>query len=280
MRLGQPSRTAMATANARAYHQLADEPRVFTDPLAVPLVGESACRDNEFDRGADPVVVRRRRMFIAARSRFADDTIAAAIADGIGQVVILGAGMDTSAYRNPHPDVRFFEVDHPDTQAWKRQRIAEAGIAIPPTLTYAPIDFEQRTLADGLAAAGLDRARGAVFVWLGVVMYLTSASVTDTLGFIATHGHRSVLVLDYLYPELSLAPDVAASRQDRVARVADMGEPWQTYFTADEIRDQLLSLGFTDIEDHTAAALLAGYLGRPVPASSDTGVHMIRATTR
>ena len=95
--------------------------------------------------------------------------------------MILGAGLDTTAYRNTHEEVRFFEVDHPDTQEWKMRRLSEVGIAIPSSLTFAPIDFERSTLAAGLAKAGLDRTRSALFIWLGVVMYLTRTSVEDVL---------------------------------------------------------------------------------------------------
>jgi methyltransferase (TIGR00027 family) len=153
----------MAVARARAYHQVTDEPRMFTDPLALRIIGESALRDSEFDHGLDLDLVRHRRLLIAARSRFADDTVAAAVARGTGQVVILGAGLDTTAYRNTHEAVRFFEVDHPDTRERTRRQLSEVGIAIPSSLTFAPIDSERSTLAAGLAKAGLDRTRSALF---------------------------------------------------------------------------------------------------------------------
>jgi methyltransferase (TIGR00027 family) len=274
MEIGQPSRTAMAVAQARAYHQLADEPRVFTDPFAIPIVGESALEEGHFDRGLDPNLVRRRRLLIAARSRFADDTVAAAIAEGTRQVVVLGAGLDTSAYRNTHPDVLFFEVDHPDTQQWKRHRLAEAGIAVPPTLTFVPVDFETSTLTEGLAAAGFDRTRATVFLWLGVVMYLTRPSITDTWRYIAGQGSGSVLVMDYLYP---VARASSQSMDERARRVAAAGEPWLSSFTADEVRRELVSLGFAAVEDYPAAVLLSRYLGETVTGPTDSG-HIVRAT--
>ncbi|MEU6832534.1 SAM-dependent methyltransferase [Nocardia beijingensis] len=276
MQVGEPSRTAMAVARARAHHQVADEPRVFTDPLASRIVGETALGADEFDRGVDEDLARRRRLFIAARSRFADDVVAAAVARGTNQVVVLGAGLDTSAYRNTHENVRFFEVDHPDTQEWKRRRLAESGIAIPSSLTFAPIDFEQSTLAAGLAAAGLDRTDDAVFVWLGVAVYLTRTSVDDTLRYIAGHGAAAEVVFDYVYP-LSDAP--ADGRRARADRVAAVGEPWLSFFTAEELRSALLSFGFTRVEDHTATELLSGYGVGTTARPADSVPHLVHAST-
>ncbi|MEV0293644.1 SAM-dependent methyltransferase [Nocardia sp. NPDC050710] len=270
----------MAVARARAYHQVADEPRVFTDSLALRIVGESGSRANEFDEDLDQDLARRRRLFISARSRFADDTVAAAVARGTAQVVILGAGLDTTAYRNTRADVRFFEVDHPDTQEWKRRRLSDTGIAIPSSLTFAPIDFEQSTLAAGLAEAGLDRTRSALFLWLGVTMYLTEPSVDDALRYIAGHGEPSEVVFDYLYPVSSTRHDPAAQQQQaRVDGVAAVGEPWLSFFTVDEIRSKLLSFGFDQVQDHSATQLLATYGIRTNTRPMDSGPHLIHAST-
>lgn len=269
----------MAVARARAYHQVADEPRMFTDPLALRIIGESALRDSEFDHGLDLDLVRHRRLLIAARSRFADDTVAAAVARGTGQVVILGAGLDTTAYRNTHEAVRFFEVDHPDTQEWKRRQLSEVGIAIPSSLTFAPIDFERSTLAAGLAKAGLDRTRSALFSWLGVVMYLIRTSVEDVLRYIAGHGGESEVVFDYLCPVSSTSHDRGAGqRQERADRVAAVGEPWLSFFTADGIRKDLLSYGFKRVEDRSVTKLLATYGIRTAARPMDSGGHLIHAS--
>ncbi len=263
----------MATAQARAYHQLADEPRIFTDPLAVRMVGEQAARDNPFDRGVDPDLVRRRRLFLAARSRFAEDTVADAIAAGTRQVVILGAGMDTSAYRNPHPRVRYFEVDHPDTQQWKRNRLAEADIAVPPSLSFVPVDFARDSLAAALARAGLDRDAAAVFVWLGVVVYLEPAAIAETLRYIGGQGEAAIAVLDYSYP-----PD--AGQRARAKRVAAVGEPWISFFTAEQMRAELETAGFTEIDDLAAADAVRTYSRESAAAVSISGPHLVRAATR
>ncbi len=263
----------MAVARARADHQTADEPRIFTDPLAERIVGPAAPRTSDFDRDLDDVV-RRRRLMIAARSRFADDTVAAAIVAGTRQVVVLGAGLDTSAYRNTHSDVRFFEVDHPDTQAWKRHRLAESGVAVPDTLTFAPVDFERTDLGEGLSAAGFDRSGAVVFVWLGVVMYLTRASLTQTLRYLGGQDAPAEVVLDYLYP-----PSGSAAQQARADRVAAVGEPWIGQYTAEEIGAELSAAGFARIQDLPAAEIVARYTNRTASGTSDSGPHLIHAST-
>jgi len=273
MQTGEPSRTAIAVAWARADHQTLDEPRIFTDPLAARIVGPPSDRTTTFDTGLDPDFVRRRRLLIAARSRFADDAVAAAVAAGTRQVVVLGAGLDTSAYRNHHPDVHFFEVDHPDTQAWKRARLAESGITIPETLSYTPVDFERHSLAEGLAAAGFDRDRAAIFLWLGVVMYLTAEAIEGTLRYIAGQGGGAEVVFDYLSPA---GADAAAQRAKRVAAV---GEPWITARTGEEYREQLHALGFARVEMCFAAQAVASYTGRSDPGPADAGPGLIHAST-
>ena len=178
MREGEPSRTAWAAAAHRAVHPVLDHPVLFDDPLAFPILG--ADRD-EVLAGAPPT--SRLRMFIALRHRLAEQTLAAAYEHGTRQCVVLGAGLDTIAYRNAHPDLRVFEVDHPATQAWKRARLAEAGIA--EAATYVGVDFERDDLTSRLVEDGFDATRPAVFVWLGVVPYLTREAVAVTLGALA-----------------------------------------------------------------------------------------------
>ncbi|WP_330252628.1 class I SAM-dependent methyltransferase [Nocardia sp. NBC_00565] len=284
MQLGQPSRTALATAYARAYHQIASEPRIFTDPLAIRIAGVTPDELADLhtaiiqEHDTDGALRRRRRMFLAARARFAEETIADAVAAGTRQVVVLGAGLDTFAYRNPYPDVRVFEVDHPDTQAWKRERLESAGIEIPVSLTFAPVDFESQTLAAGLAAADFDRSRPAVFVWLGVIMYLTEETILDTLRFVAGQATPTQLIFDYLYPAAASGPEDTVQRTARADRVAAIGEPWLSFFTADEIANILRENGFDQINDRGAPHLIAGYLGIPTPQSATIPPHVLCAT--
>ncbi len=263
---GGPSRTALITGYARAYHQIADRPRIFTDPLAASLLDVTPARLTELatpttDHPANPIGDRSRRLFFATRARFAEDRVAAAVAAGVRQVVILGAGLDTFAYRNTRPDLRVYEVDHPATQAWKRERLAAAGIDCPDTLTFVPVDFETHTLAAGLAAAGFDRDAPAVFVWLGVVFYLTPDAAGGTLEYIAGQARPVEVIFDYLQPG-DIDEDRAQLRA-RAARLAAAGEPLVSYFTPDDIAARLRALGFTDIEDHSAPDLIARYLDGP-----------------
>ncbi|WP_433634166.1 class I SAM-dependent methyltransferase [Nocardia sp. CA-120079] len=258
-----PSRTALITAYARAYHQIADRPQIFTDPLAARLLGVTTeelaelgtSTTDHLGAGASD---RSRRLFFAARARFAEDAVAAAVAAGVRQVVILGAGLDTFAYRNPRPDVRVFEVDHPATQAWKRERLIAAGIDRPETLTFVPVDFETQTLAAGLASTGFKRTDPAVFVWLGVVFYLTPNAAHATLEYIAGQAQPVEVVFDYLQPAHS--DEDRAHQQARADRLAGVGEPVFSYFTPDDIATQLRALGFTDLEDHSAPDLVTRYL--------------------
>jgi methyltransferase (TIGR00027 family) len=277
---GGPSRTALATAYARAYHQIADHPRILTDPVAARLVGATTEELSEVaeptgDRPGSGATYRPRRLFFAARARFAEDRVAAAAALGVRQVVILGAGLDTFAYRNPHQGLRIFEVDHPATQAWKRRRLTETGIDIPKTLTFVPVNFETDVLATELESAGFFRAEPAVFVWLGVVFYLTPDAVHTTLEYIAGQAQPTEVIFDYLQP--ADTDEERAQLQARAKRVASAGEPWFSYFTPAAITAQLHALGFTDVEDQSAAKLIDGYLSEAAEFQSETP-HALRAS--
>jgi methyltransferase (TIGR00027 family) len=186
----------------------------------------------------------------------------------VRQVVILGAGLDTFAYRSPYSDLSIFEVDRPATQAWKRRRLTEAGIDIPATLTFVPVDFETDELAAELEATGFIRADPAVFVWLGVVYYLTQNSVGRTLEYIAGQAQPTEVIFDYLQP--ADTDEERAQMAMREKRVAAAGEPWFSYFTPAEVAAQLGALGFTDIEDRSAARLIDGYLNGSPEFESDT----------
>lgn len=156
LRGDRPSRTALRVALSRAAHQALDEPRILDDPLAMRIVGASAARQLLAEpQSYQALPARYLRGFLVARSRVAEDTLAGAVARGVRQYVVLGAGLDTFAYRNPHTALRVFEVDYPATQAWKKQHLAQADIAIPDSLIYVPVDFDTQSLTDSLYAAGL-----------------------------------------------------------------------------------------------------------------------------
>lgn len=267
MHTGRPSDTAAAIAHIRAkYSKL--HPEILADPLADRILCEPVLDHTVLDRGLAQDVAHRRGQYILARSRFADDRLATAVARGVDQVVILGAGLDTTAYRSGH-DVRFFEVDHPDTQTWKQRLLTEATIPVPDTVTFVPIDFEQTTLAKELATAGLDRSRSAVYIALGVTVYLTRAALEVMLGCILHHPGGEA-VLDYFYP-----PHHADHLHTRAESTARLGEPWRSCFTADEFHDIVQSFGGRLIEDRSASELVAAYDSRTKVPSTTPGPHVV-----
>ena len=186
---------------------------------------------------------RGMRLFVVSRSRFSEQALAASVARGARQVVVLGAGLDTFALRNPFPDVRVFEVDFPATQAWKRERLREAGLALPDTLTFAPVDFERESLADGLVRAGFRCDQPAFFQWLGVVPYLTREAISSTLDFIAGIPDSAV-VLDYTEPFDNYSPERRASLMAVAEHAAARGEPWLSFFDPPELAAILRDKGF------------------------------------
>ncbi|HTX48364.1 MAG TPA: SAM-dependent methyltransferase [Caulobacteraceae bacterium] len=275
MRPGQPSHTALRAAAHRAAHQLIEGGRVFADPLALPVLGEAP--GEVFGADLERPATRAMRLFIAARSRFAEASLAAAVARGVRQYVVLGAGLDTFAHRNPFADegLRVFEVDYPATQAWKRERLAAARLATPASLTFAPVDFERQTLAEGLANAGFDPAAPTFFSWLGVAVYLTRSAVIETLAFVAQRPPGSEVVFDYGEPVSSYPPDQQPRQAARLARMAAIGEPWLTRFTPAELVDDLLGLGFDTLEDLGPAEIGRRFHGRDRP--DGPGGHLMRA---
>jgi len=278
MQSGQPSRTALGAAGLRAAHQVLDHAAIFIDPLALRILGADG--DAMVRDAANDASRQRLRWFIAVRSRIAEDAFALAYQHGVRQLVILGAGLDTYAYRTPPSQLRIFEVDHPATQAWKRERLAEASIAIPPALSFVPVDFERETLADGLSAAAFDPTQPTFFTWLGVVPYLTETAVFATLGFIAGLPGGAQVVFDYVNPAASMATrERRAAHQALAERVAALGETLQCHFDSDALDAQLKTLGFREIEDFGPCEISQRFFpGRP-PFSGGGGAHVLHATT-
>ena len=280
MQPGQPSRTALGAAGLRAAHQVLDGAAIFEDPLALRILGADAdalLREAEAEK--DPYR-HRLRWFIAARSRLADDALAAATKRGASQLVLLGAGLDTTPYRTlPSQDLRIFEVDHPATQAWKRQRLAEAGIPLPAALTFVAIDFERETLADGLAAAGFDPAQQTFFTWLGVVPYLTDEAIFSTLGFIAGLPGGAHVVFDYVNPPDTMTEQGRRAMHEALAaRVAAVGERLRNHFDSDVLHVRLKALGFHELEDLGWPEIAARFLSSRT-VSPGGSAHVLRAAT-
>ena len=222
------------------------------DSLAVPIIGDDAAAKLNAERFKNGHrIARNFRAFIVVRSRYAEDQLARSVARGATQYVILGAGLDTFAYRNPFIEsgLRVFEVDYPATQEWKRGQLAAAGIAIPDSVPYAPVDFERQTLADGLRDAGFDRAKITFFSWLGVTMYLTEETVMSTLAFIASTPAGGGVVFDYGVPRASLNWMGKLALDALSRRVAAAGEPFRTFFDPRALAERLHQIGFRSIED-------------------------------
>jgi methyltransferase (TIGR00027 family) len=259
MQEGTFSRTAERVAIRRAAHQLLDHPQVLEDPLALRIIGaeaEGALRSNPKEHHA---FSRAFRAFMAARSRFAEDELAFAFAHGVRQYVVLGAGLDTFAYRNPHAGLRVFEVDHPATQEWKREQLHAAGIAIPPSLTFVPVDFERQTLAERLTQSGFQADEPAFFSWLGVTPYLTREACLTTLGLIAKMPTGSGVVFDFAVDRELLNPGQRIAFDALSKRVARYGEPFHLFFDPAKLQQELKSLGFKRTEFLQGKELNARY---------------------
>lgn len=277
-----PSKTALRAAMRRAAHQFMDDPRVFPDPLALRILG---VRDEAAAR-SDPRWAERTpyanglRAFLAARSRYAEDELHLAVARGVHQYVVLGAGLDTFAYRSSYPGnvLRVFEVDHPSTQAWKRARLDEASIPVPGTLTFAPVDFEAQTLGQGLRHAGFDTAQSAFFSWLGVTQYLTADAVDTTLQFVGSLPPGSGIVFDYSISPSLLSPAAREVYEKLAQRVALAGEPFRSSFDPASLAGRLGSMGFGQVEDLGPADLNARYFeGRPDKLRTGGFTHVMNA---
>jgi methyltransferase (TIGR00027 family) len=240
-----PSQTALMAAAARAAHLIVDhEPVIFADELAATLLGEQADELISYHRahGTHPVLCCARAQ-VLCRSRFTEDQLAACVRTGLTQYVILGAGLDSFAYRTESA-VRVFEVDHPATQQWKRGQLAAARIPVPDSVSFVAMDFERDQLAGLLRQAGFDRSRPALVSWLGVTMYLTQAALGRTLAEIGGFAPGTQLVTDYILPA-ALRDDAGNAYADLVAPVAaERGEPWLTFLAPDDMSVLLEGHGF------------------------------------
>ena len=258
-----PSRTALRVALRRAAHQLHDaKPLVFDDPFAVRILG--APYQQELQRTPDSA--RRPfsaalRAFMVTRARLAEDTLAAGVRHrNVQQYLVLGAGLDTFALRNPFPHLRVFEVDHPATHAWKQHMLSAASLLPPSNAHFVAVDFERDSLLSRLHSAGFDEALPTVTAWLGVVPYLTLDAFRSTLRVLARFAPGSQLLFDYSQPRHVLPPREQLMLDSLSARVALAGEPFHLFFTPEQLSAELSTLGFRVLEDLDTAALTARYL--------------------
>jgi len=278
MQPGQPSLTALGAARLRAAHQVLDNASILADPLALRILGDDiqVSLDHALAHTSGP----RLRWFIAARSRMSEEALTEAVNHGATQLVVLGAGYDTLAYRTPLAGrLRIFEVDFPATQIRKRGLLAAAGIAVPDTLRYVAVDFERQTLAEALDAAGFVAARRSFFSWLGVVPYLTETAVFSTLGYIARFEGGSDVVFDYVNPAGSVAQAGRAAHQALAERVAAVGESLQSYFDTAPLCARLRATGFRHVDDIAPDAVAARFFPESERTAPARGGHIMHAST-
>src|SRR5215472_16660385 len=218
MKENEPSRTALIIARQRAAHQVLDHGSILYDPFAMKILREDEKDVLQF-ANAHPLASIG-RLFTAARSSIAEDALSGAVERGIRQIVILGAGLDTFALRSPHSarQIRIYEADHPATLAWKRERLAEAQLALPPSLILVPVDFERDDLGKTLVGAGFQQNSPAFFTWLGVVPYLTQDAIGTTLDYMASIQNSEV-VFDYTEPPDALSGEMRGAVTDRTKQL-------------------------------------------------------------
>jgi methyltransferase (TIGR00027 family) len=252
METGRASKTALRVAMRRAAHQVLDPPPVLDDPFAMPLLGAGFAID--YGREAHPVA-RSFRAFMAARSRWVEDRLAEAVAVGVAQYVVLGAGLDTFALRNPFAGLRVFEADFPATQEWKRALLSAARLEPPANLMFVAMDFEHKAIADALVEAGFNSHWPAFFGWLGVVPYLTPEAFRATLAAIAPLPAGTAVAFDYALSPETLSPLQRRFFEALAERVARAGEPFKLFFTPEQLDSELRLAGFRHVEQVDSSGL-------------------------
>jgi methyltransferase (TIGR00027 family) len=277
MKPNEPSRTALNIARQRAAHQVLDHGSILYDPFAMKILCEDEEDVLQFANQHPSASIGR--LFTTARSRIAEDALSGAVERGIRQIVILGAGLDTFALRNPHGarQILIYEVDHPATQAWKRQRLAEAQIGLPPWLVLVPVDFERDDVGERLVAAGFQQNSPAFFMWLGVVPYLTQDAIGRTLDYMSSI-QKSEVVFDYLEPPEAFTEELRQKEKERTEQLKKIDERSVSRFEPDGIAAILRARGFCDIEDINFQEIRSKF-GHAVQglAPGQAGLHVVRA---
>lgn len=256
MKEGRPSSTAEFAATLRAAHQLLDgDQKILVDPVIIKLIEQSSVDYIQTSAAElrSPVMAAI-RAFIAMRSRFAEDELEAAIQNGVRQYVVLGAGLDTFAYRQPPfgAQLRIFEVDHPASQRSKLDRLGIAKVGVPANVTFVPIDFERMDLRETLLAMGFDQRIPTFFSWLGVLAYLTWPAIESSLQFVASLPPPSGIAFSLFLPDSALKGVDLKAAEFLAAEVAARGEPVLTRLLPGEFEERLRSCGFSRVYDLTS----------------------------
>jgi methyltransferase (TIGR00027 family) len=250
------------SAVGRALHAEGPPPRVLEDWLAWDLAGPDGVEMAEALRArlSERQLVSFSR-WTSVRARFVEDLVEAALADGLDQYVILGAGLDSFAYRRPEvlQRLRVFEVDHPATQAWKRQRLAAMRIDVPNQVVFVPVDFERKAFDDELRDAGFDPGKPVVVSWIGVTMYLTLGAVEQTLATLARFAGGSRFVISYDLPATALTGLQLEVRDSLATLVSDLGEPFRTTLEREEAETLVRRTGFDAISHFSPADAVRDY---------------------
>ncbi len=258
-----PSQTARNVAVWRALHLLRDpEPKIFRDTFARGLAGFDTDEDMLGWVSDNPRAANRNTPFsFALRHRYTEDRLHSAIEEGTSQYVILGAGLDSFALRHPEivRDIDVYEVDHPASQRWKRNRIEQLRLTVPGRLTYVPIDFERKTLTEGLIEAGLDTSRATFFSCLGVTQYLMPEANLDLFCQVGRLSVKNALAIEFIAPPETLPPEDGAVIKRIAEGTAAVGEPWLSFFSFDDMEAALVRCGFQDIERFGAREAAARY---------------------
>ena len=245
------SRTALGVAALRAVHQLLDgEPKILHDPIAVRLLDADMLQQIQSNpaRAHEPLTVGL-RSHVVLRSRYAEERMAQAVQRGVRQCVILGAGFDTFAYRQPDwtHSLRIYEVDHRATQEDKRRRLESAGIPVPANLEFVAIDFESVSLRKGLQTSTLNFSEPTFFSCLGVLVYLSREAADAIFQLVAAFPASSEIVFTFSTPDSSISANDADNRTALANMANALGEPWQTHFEPQALMRDLRALGFSAI---------------------------------
>jgi len=270
MDAGTPSRTAMGTALMRALHSRADPLPLIDDPwgetLLEPARAQFAARIAQMHPGADvDAQLRAGPAYpnVIVRARFCEDALKEAVARGVRQYVIVGAGFDSFALRRPDwaRDLTIVEVDHPATQTYKRERLQACGIAEPAGATYVAADLGAEPLGDALVRSPFRAGEPAFFAWLGVTMYLTRESNLATFHEIArVGGQSSELAFTYAHIKRFDEATTATPRYERMREmVRSVGEPFVSGFDPAALPGELIECGLRLVEDVGTDDLLRRY---------------------
>jgi methyltransferase (TIGR00027 family) len=258
--IAAPDSTAVRVALWRALHVAIDPPpHVLQDEVGLKL---AAPEDGWRDRPDMSAFTKPFRASIVARARFVEDLVTEQAARGVGQYVILGAGLDTFAQRRRElcSHLLVFEVDRPGPQAWKRQRLVDLGLGIPPFLRLVPVDFEAGdSWWDQLAASGFDADQPTVVASTGVSMYLTKEAIAATLRQVAALASGSTLVMSFMLPIEMADPEVRPGLVRAVERARASGTPFLSFFTSTEMLALAREAGFRQVQHVSAAALTQRY---------------------